>query len=494
LSGTVCSATPASAGVNSAVNVFQQPLSLFEGKCPTLHRFETIAATATPYGMSGIGIIRISGPEALDIARSIFQPSGQNCSWKSHHLYHGDIISIDAKTILDEVLISCMRKPNSFTGEDVVEINCHGNPLIIEAILTQLQKMGCRLARPGEFSQRAFLNNRLDLSQAEALAAVISAKSAKAYALGLTQLKGSLSREINDLRLMLIDALAELEATIDFTEDISEEKMPETPPQINEALKRMQTLLSSYESTKAYTEGIRVIITGKPNVGKSSLLNKLTGRKKAIVTDIPGTTRDLITETIMIDGVPIHLMDTAGIREPQNAIEQEGISLVWENLADADIVIVMLDVSKALEDEDKIIINKNKSGRIIAAVNKIDLPRAWETEAIGNLFTQEIKILDISAKSGTGLEDLKKTILDLSAGSESEKAGGAMIINLRHKLAIEKACANIQAAKESITRSMSSEFAAFDLREALDNLDEITGKKINNEILDKVFSSFCIGK
>lgn len=459
-----------------------------------MHRQDTITATATPYGMSGIGIIRISGPQALEIAQSIFQPSGQNCPWESHHLYHGDIISADGKTILDEVLISCMRKPNSFTGEDVVEINCHGNPAIIEAILTQLQKMGCRLARPGEFSQRAFLNNRLDLSQAEALAAVISAKSAKAYALGLTQLKGSLSREINALRQLLIDALAGLEAAIDFTEDLSEKKIPETPPQINQALERMQALLSSYPSTKAYTEGIRVIITGKPNVGKSSLLNKLTGRKKAIVTDIPGTTRDLITDTIIIDGVPIHLMDTAGIREPQNAIEQEGISLVWESLADADVVIVMLDVSKPLADEDKFIIDKNQSGKIIAAINKIDLPRAWETEAIEKFFPQESRIIDISAKSGTGLEELKKTILDLSVKGESEKTQGAMIINLRHKLAIEKACRNLLAAKESINGGLSSEFAAFDLREALDNLDEITGKKIGDEILDKIFSTFCIGK
>jgi tRNA modification GTPase len=457
-------------------------------------RHDTIAATATPFGVSGIGIIRISGPEALEIARRIFQPSSGNCLWKSHHLYHGDIICADGKIILDEVLISCMRKPHSFTGEDVIEINCHGNPIIIEAILTQLQELGCRLARPGEFSQRAFLNNRLDLSQAEALAAIISAKSAKAYAMGLSQLKGSLSKEINDLRSLLIDVLAGLEAAIDFTEDISGEKMPDTHPLINDALERMQSLLLSYRSARVYTEGINVIITGKPNVGKSSLLNKLTGRKKAIVTDIPGTTRDLITDTINIGGVPIHLIDTAGIREPQNAIEEQGISLVWECLAQADVVIIMLDVSKPLEDEDKIIIDKNKSGKIIAAVNKTDLPRAWETKIIEKLFPPEANITEISAKSGDGLEELKKTILDLSATGESEESGGAMIINLRHKLAIEKACKNIQTAKDSITRGMSAEFAAFDLREALDNLDEITGKRINDEILDKIFSSFCIGK
>jgi len=387
-----------------------------------------------------------------------------------------------------------MRKPRSFTGEDVIEINCHGNPVIIQSIITQLQELGCRLARPGEFSKRAFLNGRLDLSQAEALAAMISAKSAKACAIGLAQLKGSLRKEIEELRLLLIDALAMLEAAIDFTEDTSAEKIPDIPPQINQALERMQSLLSSYLSARVYTEGVNVIITGKPNVGKSSLLNALTGKKKAIVTDIPGTTRDLITDTINIGGIPVNLMDTAGIREPQNAIEKEGISLVWENLANADVVILMLDVSKPLTDEDKIIIDKNKSGGIIVTINKMDLPQAWGIKTIEKLFPPEAKFLEISAKSGNGLKELKNTIMNLFVSNEIKNTGSAMITNMRHKLAIEKAFKNIQNAKESIANGMSAEFAAFDLREALDNLDEITGKKINDEILDKIFSSFCIGK
>ncbi len=457
-------------------------------------RQNTIAALATPFGMSGIGVIRISGHEALEIARRIFQPAGKNCPWESHHLYHGDIVSADGKTILDEVLISYMREPNSFTGEDVVEINCHGNPIIIESILVHLQELGCRLARPGEFSERAFLNNRIDLSQAEALAAMVCAKSQKAYAMGLSQLKGSLSKEIESLRSCLIDALAGLEAAIDFTEDTSSETIPKMPPQIDRALEHMQLLLSSYRAAKAYTAGINVVITGKPNVGKSSLLNALTGRKKAIVTDIPGTTRDLITDTINIGGIPVHLTDTAGIREPQNLIEKEGINLVWENLAQADVVIVMLDVSNPLTDEDKIIIDKNKTGNIIAAINKIDLPPAWETKIIEQIFGQEVRIYKISAKSGAGLEELKNIIIDLSGSGGNIDTGGVMIMNMRHKLAMEKAYKNIQSAKESIEHGMSAEFAAFDLREALDHLDEITGKKINDEILDKIFSSFCIGK
>jgi len=459
-----------------------------------LLRQDTIAAVATPFGMAGVGIIRISGPKALKIARRIFQPAHANCPWETHHLYHGDIISADDKNILDEVLISFMRKPHSFTGEDVIEINCHGSLLIIQSILTQLLELGCRLARPGEFSQRAFFNNRLDLSQAEALAAMVTAKSAKAYAIGLAQLKGSLSKEIEALRALVIDALTGLEAAIDFTEDTSAQEIPVLPPQIDPALERIQLLLSSYRTAKAYTEGINVIITGKPNVGKSSLLNTLTGKKKAIVTDIPGTTRDLITDTINISGIPVNLTDTAGIREPQNVIEKEGINLVWESLTNADAVIILLDCSKPLTNEDKAIIDKNKDGNIIVAINKIDLPPAWEINTIEHLFSRDKRVLKISAKFGTGLDELKKTIIDLSGSDDDKNTGSAMITNMRHKLAMEKAHKNIQAAKESIEGGMSPEFAAFDLREALDNLDEITGKKINDEILDKIFSSFCIGK
>jgi len=461
---------------------------------PAVLRSDTIAAAATPFGMSGIAVIRVSGPEALAVARRIFRPSNRLCDWKSHHLYHGDIVCADGETVLDEILIAFMRKPRSFTGEDVVEISCHGNPVIIQSILDQLQKLGCRLAGPGEFSQRAFLNNRFDLSQAEALASMIGAQSEKAYAVGLAQLKGSLSKEIETIRGLVIEALALMEASIDFAEDTAEAELVQIPPQINQAMERMQRLLTSYRFARAYSEGVHVVITGKPNVGKSSLLNALAGKKKAIVTDIPGTTRDLIADTIHIGGIPVHLTDTAGIREPQNVIEQEGIALVWKKLAEADIVIIMLDVSKPLTEEDKITIDKNTSEKIIVAVNKIDLPRSWETKSIANLFPPHTKFLEISAKSGSGLEELKRTILDLSVDGETESTSGAILTNLRHKHAVEQSLKNIQNAKESVTAGLSAEFIAFDLREALDHLDEITGKKINDEILDRIFSSFCIGK
>jgi tRNA modification GTPase len=456
-------------------------------------RQDTIAAIATPFGQAGVGIIRISGPQAAAIARRIFKPAHQNCSWESHRLYHGDIVTADGKAILDEVLISLMCRPHSFTGEDVLEIHCHGNPLILQAVLEELMELGCRPARPGEFSQRAFFNNRLDLSQAEALAAMVAARSSAACKMALAQLKGALGLEIENLRLLLIDALAFLEAAVDFSEDV-EAGQPVLPGQIDQALCRLQELLASYSNAKPYTEGINCVITGKPNVGKSSLLNSLLGRKRAIVTDIPGTTRDLITDTITIGGISINLADTAGIRQPQDAIEREGIDLVWEKLAEADVVIMLLDASRELSQEDVDILVRTDNANTIVAINKIDLPPAWEIDAIEYLRPFQNNIQKISAKFGTGLPDLKKAVIALSGNKDGINSDHVLITNLRHKQALEKTQANILRAKNSILNGLSPEFAAFDLREALDNLDEITGKKINGEILDKIFSSFCIGK
>jgi tRNA modification GTPase len=459
-----------------------------------VNNHETIAAIATPFGTGGVGIIRISGSQAESIGRRIFQPIRNNCSWESHRLYRGDIVSADGQTILDEVLISLMRRPHSFTGEDVLEINCHGSPVIMQAILSQLIELGCRIAEPGEFSQRAFLNDRIDLAQAEGLATMITARSEKACALGLAQLKGALGNEIENLRLLLIEALALLEAAIDFSEDVSLEEAPSIPPQIETLSGRLQLLLDSYVTAKAYTEGINVVITGKPNVGKSSLLNTLTGKKRAIVTDIPGTTRDFITDTINIRGIGVNLMDTAGIRQPQNVIEKAGIDLVWENLATADLVIILLDGSKPLTKDDTDIFAAVEKKNCLVAINKTDLPAAWKINEISQLLPGS-KRLKISAKFGTGIDEFKDALVAcVDKNNSLENAGTVMIMNLRHKSALEKAWGDIQRAKESIAGGMSREFAAFDLREALESLDEITGKKINDEVLNKIFSSFCIGK
>lgn len=463
-------------------------------KCYTvLHQnLDTIAAIATPSGTGGVGIIRISGPAAGPVARRIFLPKQKNCSWESHHLYYGDIIATDGR-ILDEGMVSLMRKPHSFTGEDVLEINCHGSPLIMQAILSQLVQLGCRLARPGEFSQRAFLNGRIDLSQAEALAGLVAARSDTACAIGLAHLKGELGHEIESLRQLLIEAIALTEASIDFTEDVSIQESSGILPRIEILSVRLQLLLDSYQAAKVYTEGLNVVITGKPNVGKSSLLNALTGKKRAIVTDIPGTTRDLITDQINIRGIPVNLMDTAGIRKPQNIIEKAGIDLVWENLDGADLAIILLDGSAPLTKEDVEIFTGISVKNCLVVVNKMDLPAAWETNEIHQL-PPNCKILHISAKFVAGIDELKDAIVDNTGANKEENADTVVIANMRHKIALEKALGNIQSAKENIVGGISPEFPAFDLREALDNLDEITGRKIDDEILDKIFSSFCIGK
>lgn len=453
---------------------------------------DTIAAIATPSGTGGVGIIRLSGPAAGKIARQIFLPRKTTCSWESHHLYHGDIISADGRT-LDEVLIALMLGPHSFTGEDILEINCHGSPLIMQAILSQLVQLGCRLARPGEFSQRAFLNGRLDLSQAEALAGLVAARSETARTIGLTHLKGALGTEIADLRLKLIEALALTETSIDFTEDVAAEDTPLILLRIDNISESLQLLLDSYRKAKLYTEGLNVVITGKPNAGKSSLLNTLTGKKRAIVTDIPGTTRDFIEGGINIHGIPVNLVDTAGIRKPLDIIEKAGIDLVWENLAHADLAIIILDGSHPLTGEDTEIFAGIPTKNYLVAINKTDLPAAWEISEIDQL-SPGSKMLKISAKFGTGIDELKNAIVDNAGADKEENTGTVMINNLRHKIALEKALGNMQRAKENVVGGMSPEFPAFELREALDNLDEITGKKIDDEILDKIFASFCIGK
>lgn len=456
---------------------------------------DTIAAIATPYGTGGVGIIRVSGPMAPELGRRLFRPAHSNCNWQSHHSYHGDIVSADGATVLDEALVTLMRKPRSFTGEDVLEISCHGNPLILKNILEQLTALGCRPARPGEFTERAFLNGRMDLSQAEALAAIVSAQSDRARAIGLSQLKGSLGRRIGELRTLLIDALAVLEASIDFSEDVGENDTPPLPPQIQQAVAGIQALLSTYRQARLFTEGVGVVIVGKPNVGKSSLLNSLAGKKKAIVTDIPGTTRDLITETITINGLIVRLMDTAGIRKPGDAIEKEGIDLVWENMEQADVILILLDGSKPLTSEDRHILEQNKhyAAKTIIAVNKSDLPAAWSPDQIPEILPHDIRLLKISAKFGDGLDDLKKALTDL-AGPDDHAGESGVITQLRHKLSLEKAKSCLTAAADCLNAGQSPEFASFELREALDALDEITGRKIQDDVLHKIFSSFCIGK
>ncbi len=460
-----------------------------------LSQEDTIAAIATPCGVGGIGIIRISGSDSEAIGRLLFKSKKSIPSFKSHYLYSGNIVSPTTGAILDKVLLSVMRKPHSYTGEDVLEINCHGGPVVLEAVLSEVIKAGARLAEPGEFTRRAFLNKRLDLSQAEAVIDLIMAKTDRGLNLALSHLKGDLSKSINDLRSSMIDLLAIVEISIDFTEeDIHTSPVSKLSDSIQHIITSIDEILSTYGEGKILREGLSVVITGKPNVGKSSLLNRLLNENRAIVTSVPGTTRDFIEEVINIKGIPVKFVDTAGIRNVENVIEQEGIRLVWEKVSSSDIVVILLDGSTNLTEEDMEVIEKNKEGEIILVVNKNDLSPTLRNNALSKILPG-VKPLWISAKYGYGIPALKEEIYARTLqNGQKDIQSDVILTNLRHKIALEKAGGLLAKAKRNIIRGLSPELAAFDMREALESLGEIVGETTNEDVLDKIFADFCIGK
>jgi tRNA modification GTPase len=460
-------------------------------------REDTIAAIATPPGTGGIGIIRVSGGKAEAVARKLFRPSKQFDTFLTHHLYHGDIVAPDSGAILDEVLLALMKKPSSYTGEDTLEIYCHGGHLILQAVLNETIKMGCRPALPGEFTRRAFLSNRLDLSQAEAVSDMIMARTEKGLDIALSQLKGSLSEKIDGLRSRIIAVLAEFESSIDFTED-------EISPAINgpakgaltiitDIIRALGDILATYNQGRCIRTGVNVVISGKPNVGKSSLLNALLGEKRAIVTSIPGTTRDFIEEFIDVKGVPVKLTDTAGIREPENIIEREGLKLVREKLYSADLIILLLDGSEILSDDDRNIIAENKDRRILVAINKCDLPPMLDIHELETLIP-DVGFLKISAKFAQGLSRLKDAIHEAVAGLNGDISSGVMITNIRHKIALEKTVNFLSRARDGCLGNLPLELIAIDIRDSLTSLSEIVRPTTHEDILNEIFATFCIGK
>lgn len=445
--------------------------------------------------MGGIGIVRVSGPQARDIARLLFKPSKRDDGFKSRHLYHGDIVSPETGSVIDEVLISLMRKPHSYTGEDVLEINCHGGSVILQTVLSEVIKAGARLAEPGEFTKRAFLNNRIDLSQAEAVCEMITAKTDRSLSLAVSHLKGELAEKLEAIRSSIIDVLALLETSVDFSdEDIEVIDPLELAKQIDFVINELQRLALTYREGKIHRDGINAVITGRPNVGKSSLLNRLLGEERAIVTHIPGTTRDFIEEFINIKGVPVKLTDTAGIREPENIIEQEGINFVWDRLSQADVAIVVLDGSEALKKEDREIIKKVDATNYLLVVNKTDLPHLIDERELTALIPSVIQPVWISAKRGDGIPALKEAIYKLVLHHPDDYNATLIISNFRHKTAIEKTADLLTKARAAAISGLSPEFPALDVREALDCLGQITGHTVTEEVLDRIFSAFCIGK
>lgn len=457
---------------------------------------DTIAAIATPLGTGGIGVIRVSGPQAEAVARLLFKPQKQLNNFESRRLYHGDIVAPDSSDLLDEVLVALMKTPHSYTGEDTLEIHCHGGYFILQSVFNAVIAAGCRPAAPGEFTKRAFLNNRLDLAQAEAVQDLIMAKTRRGSELALSHLKGRLSETIDDLRGQLVAALAGLEAALDFPADeISGDNSSPTyaADTLTSIMEKLQTLLATYEQGKIVRDGVEVLIVGKPNVGKSSLLNSLLGEKRAIVTSLPGTTRDFIEEFININGLAVKLTDTAGLRAAENIIEAEGIALVREKLATADLVLMIIDGSADLTEEDRKIMADLIGRRFLLVVNKNDLPQMLDLQQVRAILP-EADVLQISAKYGDGLDQLKdvvhRVVLDVPGNRHTE----VMITNIRHKTALERTVAFLYQAREGALNNLPPELMAIDLRDALASLSEIVARTTNEEILEEIFSRFCVGK
>ena len=448
-----------------------------------MKEFDTICAIATALGEGGIAIIRISGDKVLDIASKIFKPKSNDDikNMKSYTMKYGHIYDVETNELIDEVIISFMKGPKSFTAEDTIEINCHGGVVSTNKVLETVIKAGARLAEPGEFTKRAFLNGRIDLSQAEAVMDIITAKTDLAMKSALMQSNGYLS-----------NILALVEFAVDFTED-DEEIDPSIPLKVAESLEKsineMNSLLKSADEGKLIREGLSLAIVGKPNVGKSSLLNALLRQKRAIVTDIAGTTRDIIEEYINLDGIPVKIIDTAGIRETEDIVEKIGVERSREKIQEADLVLLVLDSSRELDDEDKEIIDSVGDKKCVVILNKIDL----ESKIDENIISNFDNIIKISAKEEIGLGDLKNTIKDLFFSGKIDTES-LIISNSRHKQALFRALENAEMALSKVRMNEYLDLISIFVTSALRALNEITGDELEEDLVNKIFGDFCVGK
>lgn len=455
---------------------------------------DTIVAISTPVGQGGIGIVRLSGPESLSIADRIFRPAKKTgvTEAKAFSIVYGHVVDHESGAEIDEALVSVMRAPNSYTREDIVEINCHGGMVAVRRILGLVLEQGAKLADPGEFTKRAFLNGRISLTQAEAVMDLISAKTEESMRIAVDQLRGGLSEKLGGLRNSLIEICAHAEAYIDFPEEeIKSKTLEEMVGRLGTVRDECEGLSRTFEEGRFFREGLSVAIIGRPNVGKSSLLNALLKRERAIVTAIPGTTRDTIEEYLNIHGLPVRIVDTAGIRSSSEAVEKEGIRRSIEALERADFVIAMLDGSEAMKDGDRDILEKIKEKNAVVVINKSDLPGMMNLDE-GML--QEKKYISISARDGEGLEELKSLVFQSILTDWKEGCEGIIVTNIRHKLALDRASASLARAIDITKTDQPLEILAIELRDALDRIGEITGEVTTEELLNKIFSDFCIGK
>jgi tRNA modification GTPase len=459
---------------------------------------ETIAAIATPFGEGGIGIVRISGSLAEPICRKIFRPKKEQTGLVSHSFQYGEIVDPERQAPIDEAMFVLMKSPRTYTREDVAEIQCHGGYLILQRVLELVLKQGARMAQPGEFTKRAFLNGRIDLSQAEAVVDLIKAKTNASLEIANRQLRGVLRGEILVLKERLMENLALLEAHIDFPEeDIDAISQATLREDLCEILVRIEGWIGSYEEGKIFREGISCVIVGKTNVGKSSLLNVLLNEDRAIVTSTPGTTRDVIEEVLNIREIPIRLMDTAGLRHAADCVEREGIRKTREQVSKADFILWVLDGSRELDKDDFEIFGEIEEKKKVIVVNKNDLPSKFVIEDIREKSpcASVVPFVSISALKREGIEDLRDAIYaSLIHRGKENVADSVIVANLRHKTALEEAKNRISDASKGLDEGVSLEFIAFEIRSALEALGSIVGETTSDEIMNRVFERFCIGK
>lgn len=453
--------------------------------------FDTIAAISTPKGEGGIGIIRISGDKSFEILDKIFKPKNPNKDLGFYQFNYGFIH--DGEKVTDESMVVRMKAPKTYTCEDVVEINCHGGQFVTQKVLELVLKNGARHAEQGEFTKRAFMNGRIDLSQAEAVMDLIQGKTEKSISLSLDQLRGDLRDKINSFKKALLDITAHVNVVLDYPEEGIDDPLPvELRDNLEAVYEEATRLIESYDKGKKIKEGIKTVIVGKPNVGKSTLLNSLLREERAIVTHVAGTTRDVIEEVINIKGIPLVLVDTAGIRQTDDIVENIGVEKSKEFIEKADLVLLVLDASRELEDEDREVINQINENhkKVIVLLNKIDLERKIDLDE----YNFE-NIVEISAQKNVGIEDMEEKIYSFIVDEKVEDSSEKLIItNVRHKTALEKTKDAIRNIFETIDMGLPMDLISVDLKEALDSLSEITGEISSEDILDHVFGNFCVGK
>jgi len=453
--------------------------------------FDTIAAISTSIGKGGIGVIKISGENSVSIASRIFRPSKikeQYPLFKSHRVYHGKIFDPANNEMIDEILLIHMKSPASYTGEDVVELQCHGGFYVLRKILSLCLMLGARPAEKGEFTRRAFINGKLDLIQAEAITDLIESKISSSLTLACQQLDGKLSLPIKEMRQTLLELLAKIEVSIDFPEDVEEISREEIKNNIETVLNKIKELLKTAQAGKIYREGVTISIIGRSNVGKSSLLNKLIHYERAIVTDIPGTTRDTLEEYINLHNIPVKLIDTAGIRDTDNVIEQIGMERTYSSLKEADMILLVIEADTGMLDEELKLIESIIPKPYIIVANKIDLLKAPKTVSIPS----HLSYITISAKFGHNIAELENNIAKIILSSMD--ISDNVPINTRHQQLLYKAETALKQAYDTIEKKLPIDLMAIDIKDGVIALGEITGDEVTEQVIDHIFENFCVGK